>query len=116
MRLADNACIPCKGGVLPLSHSEFEPLLQELDGWNIADEIQLCRSFAFSNFVDAMNFANAITPIAEDQGHHPDLFVRWGEVKVILWTHSINGLTLSDFYMADKIERVFESLPADRKK
>ena len=49
---------------------------------------------------------NRITPVAEAEGHHPDLYVRWGEVRAYLWTHKISGLTESDFYMAAKIDRV----------
>ena len=116
MRLSEQKCVPCKGGVPPLTPDEIKPLLTQLDNWQISDGIQLQKSFKFANFVDAMNFANAITPVAEEQGHHPDLLVRWGEVKVILWTHSVDGLTNSDFYMAAKMDDVFASLPIDRKR
>jgi 4a-hydroxytetrahydrobiopterin dehydratase len=44
--------------------------------------------------------------LAEQQGHHPDLFLAWGEVKVKLFTHKIDGLAESDFIMAAKIDRL----------
>jgi len=56
--------------------------------------------------VEAVDFVNALTPVAEAEGHHPDLYVRWGEVRVYVWTHKIDGLTESDFVLAAKIDRV----------
>ncbi len=53
---------------------------------------------------------NRILPVAEAEGHHPDLYVTWGKVIVYLWTHKIAGLTESDFYMAAKIERAYEAM------
>lgn len=109
--LADSKCVPCRGGVPPLTPEEIQPLLGQLQGWHIEEGKKLVKSYPFANFVDAMAFANAITPVAEAEGHHPDLYVRWGEVRVYLWTHKIDGLTESDFFMAAKIDRVFDSLP-----
>lgn len=115
MRLAEHKCVPCKGGVPPLSPDESASLLTQLDGWQIADGKQLQKSYKVANFVDAMNFANAITPVAEAEGHHPDISVKWGELGVMLWTHSIGGLTHSDFYMAAKIDDVFTALQQGKK-
>jgi 4a-hydroxytetrahydrobiopterin dehydratase len=113
--LADNKCIPCRGGVPPLTLEQIEPLLKQLSGWKLEEGHKLVKSYPFKNFVQAMEFANAITPVAEEEGHHPDLYVRWGEVRVYLWTHKIDGLTESDFFMAAKIDRVHEQLPAGAK-
>jgi 4a-hydroxytetrahydrobiopterin dehydratase len=46
--------------------------------------------------------------VAEAEGHHPDLYLAWGKCKVEIWTHKINGLTESDFYLAAKADREFE--------
>jgi len=107
--LADNKCIPCKGGTPPLTHAQVEPLRSQLEGWLVDDDKKLTRSFKVKNFVEAVDFVNRITPVAEAENHHPDLYVRWGEVRVYLWTHKIDGLTESDFYMAAKIDRAFAS-------
>jgi 4a-hydroxytetrahydrobiopterin dehydratase len=108
--LADQKCIPCRGGVPPLSADQIRPLFAQLQGWELEDNKKLLKAYEFKNFVEAMEFANAITPVAEAEGHHPDLYVRWGGVKVYLWTHKVDGLTESDFFMAAKIDRVFDSL------
>lgn len=108
--LADQKCISCRGGVPALTPEQIQPLMALLKGWEIEDNKKLIKSYEFKNFVEAMQFANAITPVAEAEGHHPDLYVRWGAVKVFLWTHKIDGLTESDFFMAAKIDRVFDTL------
>jgi 4a-hydroxytetrahydrobiopterin dehydratase len=108
--LADMKCVPCRGGTPPLTRDEYTPLLRELDGWQVEDDKKLIKPFKFKNFVEAVNFVNAVTPVAEEEGHHPDLYVRWGEVRVYLWTHKIDGLTQSDFYMAAKIDRAYAGM------
>ena len=107
--LADMKCVPCRGGVPALSADEADVLLKRLRGWQIVEEHKLNKSFPFKNFVEAVDFVNRITTVAEEEGHHPDLYVRWGEVRVYLWTHKVNGLTESDFFMAAKIDRVSET-------
>lgn len=105
--LADRKCVPCLGGMPPLTAEEIAPLLGQLDGWQVEDNKKLIKAFRFKNFVEAVDFVNAIAPVAEAEGHHPDLYVRWGQVRVYLWTHKIDGLTESDFVMAAKIDRAY---------
>jgi len=64
------------------------------------------RAFKFKNFVDALAFVNKVGALAEQQGHHPDIFLAWGKAEVTTWTHSINGLSESDFILAAKIDRL----------
>jgi 4a-hydroxytetrahydrobiopterin dehydratase len=108
--LAQKHCVPCEGGTPPLTPEQAEPLLAQLHGWKLERDThdQLTKSYRFRNFVEAVDFVNAITPVAEAEGHHPDLYVRWGEVRVYLWTHAVGGLTENDFVMAAKIDEVFQ--------
>ena len=109
--LADQKCVPCKGGTPPLTDAEIAPLRAELGpGWEVEAGTKLIKSFSFKNFVAAVDFVNAIARVAEEEGHHPDLYVRWGQVRVFLWTHVIDGLTPSDFVMAAKIDRIYDQL------
>ena len=104
--LADRACIPCRGGVPPLTAEVANRLLAELRGdWAINSAGHLAAKYTFANFVQAMGFANAVAEIAEAEQHHPDITVRWGACEVEIWTHKISGLTESDFVLAAKIER-----------
>jgi len=107
MGLADQQCIPCRGGVPPLAKNRVASLLKELGGgWTVNTAGHLERAYDFGNFRDALQFANAVGAIAEEQGHHPDLYVRWGQCRIEIWTHKISGLTESDFYLAAKISRL----------
>ncbi len=110
--LADRRCVPCLGGTPPLGPAEIAPLLAQVEGWTVEGHKRLTKPFKFKNFVQAVEFVNAITQVAEQEGHHPDLVVRWGQVRVDLWTHKIDGLTESDFVMAAKIDRVYASRSA----
>ena len=104
--LAQRHCVPCEGGTPPLTGEQVEPLLRQLGGWEVVEGKKLSKSFRFGNFVEAVDFVNKITPVAEAEGHHPDLVVRWGEVRVELWTHAIGGLSENDFIMAAKIDQI----------
>ncbi|MBQ27921.1 MAG: 4a-hydroxytetrahydrobiopterin dehydratase [Nitrospiraceae bacterium] len=110
MSLADNKCIPCRGGVPPLTESQAMNLLGQLDSsWELTNSAtHLQRSYLFKNFVHAMDFANKLADVAEEEGHHPELHIGWGKCTVDLWTHKINGLTESDFFLAAKSDRVLE--------
>lgn len=110
MGLAEKTCLPCRGGVPPLSRQQFESMLSELDDWEVKEDKRLEKSFKFDDFAKPMRLANAVAEIAEHEGHHPDLLVRWGELKIELWTHKIDGLTESDFILAAKIDRASAAL------
>jgi len=106
--LADKKIVPPKSGTPPLRLEQFQPLLAQLEGWRVEDGKKLIKSYKFKNFVEAVRFVNALTPVAEEQGHHPDLYVTWGEVRASLSTHSIGGLSESDFSLAAKLDRVYQ--------
>jgi 4a-hydroxytetrahydrobiopterin dehydratase len=110
MALADNQCVPCRGGVPPLPRPKIDELLAQLEaGWTLNDAGHLLRVYEFPDFATAMAFAVDVGDIAESQGHHPDLHVRWGGVGVEIWTHKISGLTESDFFLAAKVDRAFRT-------
>jgi 4a-hydroxytetrahydrobiopterin dehydratase len=110
MSLADQKCIPCHGGVPSMQKSRAEELRRELDEeWRLNPNGHLERAYAFKNFAQAMAFANKVACIAENEGHHPDLYIAWGKCKVEIWTHKISGLTESDFYFAAKADRAFKA-------
>lgn len=104
--LAQRTCVPCKGGVPPLAGEELAKLARQLPGWKVVDEHHIEKSFNFSDFVSALEFVKAIGAIAEEQGHHPDILLRWGKVTVTIWTHKIDGLTESDFILGAKIDQI----------
>ena len=108
MSLADKQCVPCRGGVPALGPAKAQELLGQLDqGWTLNSEGHIERLYEFGNFAEALDFVNAVGAIAEQEGHHPDLYLAWGRCKVEIWTHKIRGLTESDFYLVAKADRVF---------
>lgn len=105
--LAKKDCIPCKGTVPALKGEEITKLLKELgSNWQVITEHHLKKEFKFPDFRTALNFTNKIGEIAEQQSHHPDIYLAWGKVEITIWTHKINGLTESDFILAAKIDEI----------
>ena len=104
--LAKKTCIPCKGGVPPLKGEKLEDLLEKLkNNWKIIKEHHLEKEYSFKNFKEALDFTIKVGELAENQGHHPDIFLAWGKVKLTIWTHKIDGLTESDFIFAAKADK-----------
>jgi 4a-hydroxytetrahydrobiopterin dehydratase len=101
---AEKHCVPCKGGIPPLKGEALKPYAVETPHWTIAHEHHLERVFKFPDFKAALEMVNRIGAIAEAEGHHPDLELGWGRVRVKIYTHKIDGLTESDFILAAKID------------
>ena len=110
MSLADKTCVPCRGGIPPLHATKVQELLAQLEkGWELNQDGHIERTYTFNNFAEALAFVNRVGAVAEIEGHHPDLYLAWGKCKIEIWTHKINGLTESDFYMAAKADRAFKT-------
>ena len=104
--LASRTCVPCRGGVPSLRGEELEKLHKEVPEWGVIREHHLRRVFTFQDFVSALAFVNKVGGVAEQEGHHPDLYLAWGKVEITIWTHKIDGLTESDFILAAKIDQL----------
>jgi len=105
--LAEKECVPCKGGVPPLRGNELKRLADDLNGgWQVINEHHLEKEYKFKDFREALDFTNKVGELAESQGHHPDIYLAWGKVKLSIWTHKINGLTESDFVLAAKADNL----------
>lgn len=106
--LIKQTCVPCEGGVEPLNPDQTEELLKELhEDWMLIDQHRmLARTFAFKDFKESLEFANKVGAIAEEEGHHPDLTIGYGNLGVELTTHAIGGLSINDFILAAKIDEL----------
>lgn len=99
-------CIPCQVGTPPLKGQPLLDLYSQLEtSWKLIDESRLEKEYKFKNFRDALAFVNKVGAVAEEQGHHPDIYLSWGKCKLSIWTHKIHGLTESDFILAAKCDR-----------
>jgi len=104
--LANEKCVPCRGGVPAIKGDELHGLAKDLGGnWRVVDEHRHEKEFTFADFAQALAFTNKVGAIAEEEGHHPDIYLAWGKVRITIWTHKIDGLTRSDFVLAAKIDR-----------
>jgi 4a-hydroxytetrahydrobiopterin dehydratase len=104
--LASKSCTPCRGGTPPLAGQELEALAKQVPQWKVVNGHHITRVFAFPDFQQALAFVNKAGAIAEEQGHHPDILLSWGKAEITTWTHSINGLSESDFILAAKIDKL----------
>ena len=106
--LADKECEPCKGGIPPLQGDELKKYQEELDaGWDVVDGHHLEKTYEFPDFKSALDWTNKVGLLAEDVGHHPDIHLSWGEVRLTVWTHKIDGLAEADFVFAAKADRLY---------
>jgi 4a-hydroxytetrahydrobiopterin dehydratase len=105
VELTRKGCVPCRGDVPPLTPQQARDYLSATPNWSLGEAgKRLSRTFTFRDFREAMGFINRVADLAEQEGHHPDLAIRWNRVEVVLWTHKINGLHENDFIMAAKID------------
>ena len=91
--LHTKTCIPCQGGVPSLLGLEARKLLEKVENWQFLDENKkIQRTFTFSNFIEAQDFAKKVGDVAESENHHPDICYGWGYCTITLYTHKIGGL------------------------
>jgi 4a-hydroxytetrahydrobiopterin dehydratase len=105
MELAQQKCVPCEGGMPPMSQEGIAKNLPLVPKWELQDG-RLVRICMFKDFVEAMTFVNKVAVIAESEGHHPDLSIFYNKVAIALWTHAVGGLSVNDFILAAKINEI----------
>jgi 4a-hydroxytetrahydrobiopterin dehydratase len=106
--LVNQRCVPCEGGIPPMSDPDEEKYLKNVPEWEL-DRTQLHRirrKFVFDDFVHAIEFVNKVAKLAENEGHHPDIYIFYDIVKLELYTHAVKGLSLNDFILAAKINAI----------
>lgn len=105
MELESKKCVPCQGGIPPLTLAEAQNYLKETPKWSLSETGDLLRrSFSFDDFVAALAFVNEVGRLAEDEGHHPEITFGWGYADIEIYTHKIQGLHENDFILAAKID------------
>jgi len=103
--LTAKTCVPCRGGIPPLSEIEARVFARQTPGWELGPKAHhISRTFKFGDFKESLDFVNKVGAIAEAEGHHPDIEFGWGYAKVKSYTHKIDGLHENDFILAAKID------------
>ena len=105
--LTKKKCFPFEGGVKPLKPDEYAAYLRtELSGWTDVEAVKIEKDYKFKNFQEALDFIAKVGQIAEEEDHHPDIYLHnYKNVKLTLSTHAIGGLSENDFILAAKIDK-----------
>jgi 4a-hydroxytetrahydrobiopterin dehydratase len=103
MKLLEQKCEPCRGGMPPLSRQQAQVMLSEIPDWTLNDN-SIEKTFQFRDFKEAIDFVNKVAESAEREGHHPDIHIYYSKVRIELSTHKIKGLSKNDFILAAKID------------
>lgn len=117
--LSQKRCLPCEGGVAPMTKEQIQKSLKEVSQWQLGSQIikkeageiaadYIYRDYHFNNYYKTMAFVNAIAWMAHQQDHHPDLLVGYNHCTVQYSTHAIQGLSENDFICAAKVDELFE--------
>lgn len=107
MNLHSKKCVPCEGGRIPFDKKETDKYLTIVSGWNTDDYLKISKNFKFKDFKSALSFVNKVGEIAEEENHHPNIYLYgWNKVIITLTTHAIKGLSINDFILASKIDRL----------
>lgn len=106
--LTQKKCEPCEGKTQPFTREQAENLRRQTPEWKISDNGKMIsREFVVKNFTAAVDFINHIKDIAENENHHPDIYLHsYKKLRVDLSTHAIGGLSENDFIVAAKIDQL----------
>lgn len=108
MSLPDKKCVPCRIDTPRLRGEMLLEMRERLEeGWQIVNEHHLEKVYRFKNFMEGLSFVNKVGALAEEEGHHPDIFLSYGRVKLEIFSHKIDGLSENDFVLAAKADIVF---------
>ena len=103
--LTQLTCSKLEDGLVALDQPLIESYrLQLSPAWTLTEDGRLQADHRTKNFKESLTLANQIGQLAESEGHHPDMTVRYGGCSILLWTHDINGLSINDFILAAKID------------
>jgi 4a-hydroxytetrahydrobiopterin dehydratase len=105
--LTEKSCVACQRGTKALAGGDLVALQRQLGrSWRVIEGHHLEKEFKFDDFRQALSFTNRVGELAEQEGHHPDIYLSWGKVRITLWTHKVDGLTENDFILAAKIQEL----------
>jgi len=103
-----NKCVPCQGGIPPLNNEEINRFKKLVNSeWEVENSKKIIREFNFPNYKEGVIFTNKVAELAEEEGHHPYIHINFKTIKVILFTHKIDGLHENDFLIASKIDKMY---------
>lgn len=88
--------------MVKLSDDQVSNGLHGLAGWERQDD-EIVRTIRFPEFMDGIRFIGRVAEMAEAADHHPDIDIRYRNVRFALSTHDEGGLTEKDLQLAKQI-------------
>jgi len=105
VELADRSCERIEADVEPMETMDAADMADQIPEWAVSDDL-LEREIELDGFAEAMEFANEVARLAIEEDHHPRMCIDYDIVELSLTTHRIGGLSMNDFIMAAKIDRL----------
>lgn len=66
----------------------------------------LQKEYKFKNFKQALEFVNKVGRVAEARDHHPDILIKYNQVTLTYYTHTVNAVTEKDIRLAAEIDEL----------
>lgn len=86
-----------------LNRESVQGWLRGRKGWSRRSN-RLLKDYRFRSFRDAIVFVNRIATLADDAKHHPDIDIRHGQVRVVLTSQDVGGISEKDLTLAEQID------------
>lgn len=90
---------------MKLKHKKIRAELAKIRGWKLRSK-QISKLYVFEDFMQGIKFIDRVARLAEEMNHHPDIDIRYNKIRLTLTTHDEGGLTMKDFRLASKIDRI----------
>ena len=119
VRLIDLRCEPRQGELPELSREQIESLLKQLEKWYLDAKGHLRKRLILARYDDAVELVRKLADLANDEYHHPTITLAYGNrgsygrIALEVWTHRQGALTLNDFVLAAKIDRLWREFAAE---
>jgi len=106
-QLADRKCVEAGSQAKRLTPTGIKSLKKYLPSeWKVVKGKMLEKNYKFPDYKSALAYTVQVGNLADNVGHHPDILLTYGAVRIQIFTHSAKGLTENDFILAAKIERM----------
>lgn len=113
--LREQTCEDCSVVKSPLQGRDLQKYYAKLRGkWELMDDHHLEKTFSFKNFNHGMGFTLRIGKMSEKEGHHPEIYLKYREVKLLVYTQAIDALSENDFIWAAKAEEIYEKFAHEK--
>ena len=110
--LINKKCEACRIDAPKVTDEEIPSLMSQIPLWDIIEENNIKKLsclFKFSDYEQSLFFTNKVATLADEEDHHPQITLEWGKVKVVWWSHKIQGLHQNDFICAAKTDRLYKN-------